>query len=83
MQKKKLDAILAKIAKNHGVTVQEVRKEMQEAMEAGQRSTAPRAKEIWNRIPKKGRMLTLWELHSVMTPSMMEMIRSALRMVPK
>lgn len=61
MQKKKLDTILAKIAKNHGVTVQEVRKEMEEAMEAGQRSEDPKVKEIWDRIPKKDQVLTLEE----------------------
>ncbi len=61
MQKKKLDTILAKIAKNHGVTVQEVRKEMEAAMEAGQRSEDPKVKEIWDRIPKKDQVLTLEE----------------------
>lgn len=61
MQKKKLDTILAKIAKKHGVTVQEVRKEMEAAMEAGQRSEDPKVKEIWDRIPKKDQVLTLEE----------------------
>lgn len=61
MQKKKLDTILAKIAKNHGVTVQEVRKEMEAAMEAGQRSEDPKVREIWDRIPKKDQVLTLEE----------------------
>lgn len=61
MKKRKLDVILAKIAKANGTSVQEVRKEMQVAMEAGQRSEDPKVKEIWNQIPKKGQELTLEE----------------------
>lgn len=61
MQKKKLDAILKRIAISHGVTVQEVRKEIQEAMEAGQRSEDSKVREIWDKIPQKGQELTLEE----------------------
>lgn len=62
MKKEKIDRILQKIACDNRTTVQEVRREMELAMQAGQSSTDPAVQALWRSIPRKGSQLTLEEL---------------------
>ena len=61
MEKDKFNRVLEEIARNHHTTVQEVRKEMEFAMQAGQSSPDPAVQARWNSIPRKGDKLTLEE----------------------
>ncbi len=61
MHKRKLDKIINKIAKAHGTTPEEVRAEMQAAMDAALDSTDPIAQAKLAAIPRKGPELTLEE----------------------
>ena len=62
MKKEETDRILQKIARNNHTTVQEVRREMELAMQAGQSSTNPAVQALCRSIPRKGSQLTLEEL---------------------
>lgn len=61
MPSTKFERIVAEIARRENVTVQEVREEMQAAMEEGQKSSDPTAQALWASIPRKGPELTLEE----------------------
>ena len=62
MKKEKLNSILAHIAAQNNTTIQEVRREMELAMRAGQSSTDPAVQALWRSIPRKGSQLALEEL---------------------
>lgn len=72
MQKKKLDKIIAQIAKAHHTTPEEVRKEMCAAMEAGQASEDPEVQKVWNSISRNGEVLTLEEFMDYMIKRAMQ-----------
>ncbi|MBD5140255.1 MAG: hypothetical protein HDT25_02395 [Ruminococcus sp.] len=45
---------ISKVAAENGVTVKEVREEIQKAIDEGMKSTDPKAIELWKNCPKKG-----------------------------
>lgn len=45
---------ISRIATENGVTVKEVREEIQKAIEEGMKSSDPQAIELWKNCPKKG-----------------------------
>ena len=45
---------IIKAAAENGVTVKEVREEIQKAIDEGMKSTDPQAIELWKNCPKKG-----------------------------
>lgn len=49
---------IAETAKQNGVTLKEVREEIQKAINEGMKSSDPRVKEMWSKIPRKGEMPT-------------------------
>lgn len=53
---------ISRIATENGVTVKEVREEIQKAIEEGMKSSDPQAIELWKNCPKKGEKPTLEEL---------------------
>lgn len=57
-----LDKIIKKIAKQHHTTPEQVRREMEAAMEEPKRSHDPAVQARWNAIPHKGEDVTLEEL---------------------
>ncbi len=61
MRKRKLDKIISQIAATHHTTPEEVRKEMQAAMDAAMVSIDPIAQAKLAAIPRKGPELTLEE----------------------
>lgn len=61
MTKEKMQLILELIAAANHTTPDQVRKEMQAAMEEGQRTSNPLAQAKWASIPRKGKELTLEE----------------------
>lgn len=61
MTKSELSCILFRIAKDNHTTVQNVRKEIEFAMEVGQSNTDPTVQAKWAAIPRKGPKLTLEE----------------------
>ena len=56
-----LRRILEKVAQREHTTVAQVRKEIIETMEEGQRSPDPAVQAAWAAIPRKGEKLTLEE----------------------
>lgn len=46
--------MINRIAAENGVTVKEVLKEIQKAIDEGMKSTDPQAVRLWNNCPKKG-----------------------------
>ena len=61
MRKLKFELMLAEIARRNGTTKEQVRREMQIAMESGMNSADPLVQQRWKRIPKQGEKLTLEE----------------------
>ena len=61
MRKLKFELMLAEIARRNGTTKEQVRREMQIAMESGMNSADPLVQHRWKRIPKQGEKLTLEE----------------------
>ena len=53
---------ISKVAAENGVTVKEVREEIQKAIDEGMKSTDPQAVELWKNCPKKGDKPTPEEL---------------------
>lgn len=53
---------ISKVAAENGMTVKEVREEMQKAIDEGMNSTDPQAMELWKNCPKKGDKPTPEEL---------------------
>lgn len=53
---------ISKVAAENGVTVKEVREEIQKAIDEGMKSTDPQAIELWKNCPKKGEKPTPEEL---------------------
>ncbi len=49
---------IVETAKQNGVTLKEVREEIQKAINEGMKSSDPQVTEMWNRIPKKGEVPT-------------------------
>ncbi|MDE6763293.1 MAG: hypothetical protein K2J73_06410 [Oscillospiraceae bacterium] len=45
---------ISKLALENGVTVKEVRAEIQKAIDEGMKSTDPQAMEMWKKVPRKG-----------------------------
>lgn len=60
----KTDKALTKVALKHGVSVAEVRREIQAALDEGIRNPDPQIKEYWNSIPCKGDKPTVDEVIS-------------------
>lgn len=56
-----MDQILSQIGKEENMTKQQVRKEMEGAIEEEQNSANSTAQALWNAIPRKGPKLTLEE----------------------
>ena len=54
MTKRELKKLYAQIAKNNGVTVAKVRREIELAMQTAQASTDPIVRANWDAIPRKG-----------------------------
>lgn len=53
---------ISKITAENGVTVKEVREEIQKAIDEGMKSTDPQAIKLWKNCPKKGDKPTPEEL---------------------
>lgn len=53
---------IGRVAAENGVTVKEVREEIQKAIEEGMKSSDPQAIEFWKNCPKKGEKPTPEEL---------------------
>lgn len=64
MKRHALELIIQQIANSHHTTPENVRHEMQLAMEEGQKSADPSIQAMWNAIPRKGKKLTLEEFIS-------------------
>lgn len=58
----KLNKILQKIALENGVSVAEVRKDIQEALDLGWNNPDPKVQEYWKSIPCRGKMPKLEEV---------------------
>lgn len=58
----KVNRVLAEIALKNGVSVDEVRKEIQVALDEGMKNSDPNVQAYWNSIPRKGDKPTLQEV---------------------
>jgi len=54
MNKKRIERSLKKIAKKNGVSVEEVRKEIEAAISTGEGNPDPKMQAFWGSIPSKG-----------------------------
>ena len=61
MDQHEFEWVLGVIARRNGITKEQVREEMQIAMEEGMRSPDPVAQQLWAQIPRRGEKLTLEE----------------------
>ncbi len=61
MKKNKVQKILEMVAVANGVSVMEVRKDIQDALDEGMKSEDPEVKDYWNLIPRRGEKPTLEE----------------------
>ncbi len=61
MKKNKVQKILEMVAAANGVSVMEVRRDMQEALDEGMKSEDPEVQEYWKSIPCRGEKPTLEE----------------------
>ena len=61
MYKRRIQQILEKIAIRNNTTADEVRRDIEIAMKAGQSSPDPIVQARWNAIPRKGTELTVEE----------------------
>lgn len=50
----KAEKALKKLAQKEGVSVETVRREIENAITAAQRSTDPQAQKFWKSVPRKG-----------------------------
>ncbi len=62
MQDNKLDRIIEQIAKEKHTTTEDIRKQMQDAMELAMKSKNPKVQKRWASIPRAGEKPTLEEL---------------------
>lgn len=53
--------ILTRLALQNGISVPEVRKEIERAIEAGMENPDPEVRESWHMIPRKGKIPTVEE----------------------
>ena len=58
----KVNRVLAEIALKNGVSVDEVRKEIQVALDEGMKNPDPNVQAYWNSIPRKGDKPTAQEV---------------------
>lgn len=61
MTQKEVDKILSKVAKENGVSLNTVKKEIIIALEEAQKNPDPLVQACWASIPKKGRTITIEE----------------------
>ena len=61
MKKQNTDKILQQIAKKHGVSVEEVRREIALTLAIGQSSLDPKTHALWSAVSRKGDKPTLEE----------------------
>jgi len=61
MMKEEFEAVLESIGKQNGIPKEQVRAEMQLAMEEGMKNPDPMVQEQWRKIPRKGSQPTLEE----------------------
>ena len=61
------DNIIRQIAREHGVSPAEVKKDMQEAIRAGMASPDPKVQAEWKRISPSGKEPTVEELLAYLT----------------
>lgn len=61
MQKQDFEWMLAQVAEKAGISKEQVRREMQEAMDDAMRSPDPMVQMRWKFIPRKGKQPTLEE----------------------
>jgi len=61
VNEEKFEWVLEVIAQHNGITKEQARKEMQEAMEEGMRCPDPDVQQRWAQIPKQGEKVTLEE----------------------
>ena len=54
MNKKKIKKALREVARKHGVSVAEVRREIELATKMAQTNPDPQSQAIWDSIPRKG-----------------------------
>jgi len=54
MNKKKINRSLKKIAKREGVSVEEVRREIELAINLAQKNPDPKIQKFWNSLPGEG-----------------------------
>ncbi|MDE6746062.1 MAG: hypothetical protein K2J72_05420 [Oscillospiraceae bacterium] len=45
---------ISKVAQDNGISVEEVRAEIQKTIDEGMKSTSPQAVEFWKKVPRKG-----------------------------
>lgn len=58
MNKRKMERLLKKIAKKNGVSVEEVRRDIDAAISIGGGNPDPKIQAFWGSIPSKGDKLT-------------------------
>jgi len=58
----KVNRVLAEIALKNGVSVAEVRKEIQAALDEGMKNPDPKVQAYWNSIPRRSEKPTLEEI---------------------
>lgn len=54
--------ILTRLALQNGVSVPEIRKEIEQAIKAGMENPDPEVRESWHTIPRKGKIPTVEEV---------------------
>ena len=58
----KIKNVIKKVAKQHGVSCERVRKDIKEAIQVGMASDNPTVRENWRKISKNGREPTVEEV---------------------
>lgn len=76
MKKSKADRILKKIAAQNGVTVSEVRREIELALKAGMDNPDPAVREKWNSISTDGQLPSPEEALSYLEDQLPETVSS-------
>ena len=66
----KIKRSLASVAKQNGVSVDEVKREIQKAIDIGMANPDPKIKVFWNSIPRSGERPTLEEVISFFAKEM-------------
>ncbi len=62
MKRSKIDKVLFKVAANRGISIAEVRSEIQKAFDEGMRSNDPKVQAYWKSIPHKKDKPTIEEV---------------------